>query len=210
MVLGNEFSEGRMQPDEGDDIFVLVVDETYGCDEETYISDSENYRRQLERDFRVTFVPANIGAGADIPSFLTVIATASVPVWVVVLGAFFLGKPINENLTAWREIAAKLRRFFSRPVVLSRNGAAVIAVDAVLEQMGGLPKSIHLVSYRAHYAGFDDKLVSLPKANEIEASPPVLNLGHIQHVFDIEVDGENFRVGVSGKNVELVKVERAA
>ncbi len=85
-----------MQPEEGDDIFILVVDETYGGDEETYISDSENYRRQLERDFRVSFVPANIGAGADIPSFLTVIATTSVPVWVVVLSAFFLGSgPID-------------------------------------------------------------------------------------------------------------------
>ena len=87
-----------MQPDEGDDIFVLVVDETYGRDEETYISDSENYRRQLERDFRVLFVHANIGAGADIPSFLTVIATASVPVWVVVLSAFFLGSKPNHGI----------------------------------------------------------------------------------------------------------------
>ncbi|MGO8245782.1 hypothetical protein [Rhizobium johnstonii] len=199
-----------MQPEEGDDIFILVVDETYGGDEDTYISDSENYRKQLERDFQVSFVPANIGAGADIPSFLTVMATAPVPVWVVVLSIFFLGRPINENLSAWGEIAAKLRRFFSRPVVLSRNGAAVLAVEAVLEEMDGLPKSIRLISYRAHYAGFDDKLAYLPNSMEIDSSPPVLNLGHTQHVFEIEVDGTSFRAGVSGKHVELVRIERAA
>lgn len=80
-----------MQAEEGDDIFVLIVDETYGGDEETYISDSDNYRRQLERDFQVSFAPANIGAGADIPSFLTIIATAPVPVWAIVLSLFFWG-----------------------------------------------------------------------------------------------------------------------
>jgi hypothetical protein len=200
-----------MQPNEGDnEIFVLVVDETYGGDEETYITDSENYRKQLEQDFHVSFVPANIGAGADIPSFLTVIATAAIPVWVVVLSAFFLGKPVNENLSAWREIASKLHRFFSRPVVLSRNGAAVLAVEAVLDEMDGLPKSIHLLSYRAHYAGFGDKLVSLPTSDEIGASPPVLNLGHLQHVFEIDADGTRFRVGVSGKDLELARIERSA
>jgi len=158
----------------------------------------------------VSFAQANIGAGADIPSFLTIIATAPVPIWLVILSVFFMGRPINENLSAWGEIAAKLRRFFSRPVVLSRNGAASLAVEAVLEEMGGIPKSIRLISYRAHYAGSDDKLVSLPDSTQIEASPPVLNLGHAQHVFEIEADGTCFRVGVSGKNVELVRIERAA
>ncbi|PVE54012.1 hypothetical protein [Rhizobium rhizogenes] len=198
-----------MQDDEGDDIFILIVDETYGGDEETYICDSDNYRRQLEQDFQVSFAPANIGAGADIPAFVTIIATAPVPVWAIVLSLFFLGKPINENLAAWGEIAAALRRFFSRPVVLSRHGAATLAVEAVVEEIGGLPKLIRLLSYRAHYAGFDDKLSSLPNSREIEASPPVLNLGHTQHVFEIEVDGIGFRVGVSGKNVEVVRIERA-
>lgn len=197
-----------MQAEEGDDIFVLIVDETYGGDEETYISDSDNYRRQLERDFQVSFAPANIGAGADIPSFLTIIATAPVPVWAIVLSLFFLGKPINENLSAWGEMAAALRRFFSRPVVLSRHGAAALAVEAILEEIGGMPKSIRLLSYRAHYAGYDDKLGSLPNSQEIDASPPVLNLGHTQHVFEIEVDGISFRVGVSGKNVEVVRMDR--
>lgn len=198
-----------MQAEEGEDIFILIIDETYGGDEETYFKESENYRKQLERDFQAPFVPANIGAGADIPSFLTIIATVPVPVWALVLSVFFLGKPINENLSAWGEIAAKLRYFFSRPVILSRNGAATLAVETVLEEIGGLPKSIRLISYRAHYADFDQKLASLPNSQEIEAAPPVLNLGHTQHVFEIEVDGSSFRVGVSGKNVDLVRIERA-
>lgn len=209
MFLGKDLLEERMQAEKGHDIFILIVDETYGGDEETYISESDKYRRQLERDFQVSFAPANIGAGADIPSFLTIIATAPVPVWAIVLSLFFLGKPINENLSAWGEIAAGIRRFFSRPVVLSRHGAAALAVEAVMEEIGGLPKLIRLLSYRAHYAGFDDELASLPNSREIDASPPVLNLGHTQHVFDIEVDGVSFRVGVRGKNVEMVRIERA-
>ncbi len=189
-----------MQPDEGEgEIFLLVIDETYGRDEETYEADSENYRQGLEREFNAQFAPANVGAGADIPAFLTIIATTSVPLWAVVLSAFFFGKPINENLDAWKEIGAKIRRFFDRPVVLSRHGAAVLAVEAVFDKMGGTPKTVRLLSYRPHYAAYDNDLELLPISLDIEPAPPVLNLGHILHVFEIEADGVAFRVAVDGK-----------
>jgi len=125
------------QPDEVvSQIFILVVDETYGGDEENWEVNSERYRQDLEREFECEFAEANIGPGADIPAFLTIIATTTVPLWTVLLGTFFLGKPINENLSAWAEIGRKVKSFFGRPVVLARNGAAAIAVEAVCEEMG--------------------------------------------------------------------------
>jgi hypothetical protein len=147
------------QPDEASSqIFILIVDETYGGEEETWEEDSERYRQDLERDFKCEFAEANIGPGADIPAFLTIIATTTVPLWTVLLGAFFLGKPINENLSAWAEISRKVRSFFGKPVVLARNGAAAIAVEAVCEEMGGLPKTIRLLSYRAGHIGDSESI----------------------------------------------------
>jgi hypothetical protein len=196
-----------MQPDEScDEIYVLVIDETYGGDEETYLAESESYRKGLEREFQVLFVPANVGAGADIPAFLTVIATTSIPLWAVLLGAFFVGKPIKENLEAWIEMGATVRRFFRRPVVFSRHGAAVLAIEAVFDEIGGMPKTVRLVSYRQQHIGYQDKLASLPKSTDIGSTPPILNLGHVQHVFEIDADEVSFRVGVSGKKIDILRI----
>jgi hypothetical protein len=128
--------------------------------------------------------------------------------WTVVLGAFFLGKPINDNLDA--EIGAKIRRFFSRPVILSRHGAAVIAVEAVFDEIGGMPKAVRLLSYRRHHAAYDEDLKLLPTSHDIEPSPPVLNLGHMLHVFEIEADGVAFRVAVDGKLTRVIPLWEAS
>jgi hypothetical protein len=188
------------------EIFLLIVDETYGRNEQTYKVESERYRKTLEREFDAQFSFANVGAGADIPAFLTIIATTSVPLWTVLLGAFFFGKPLNENLDAWKEVGAKIRRFFNRPVILSRNGAAVLAIEAVFVEMGGIPKTLRLLSYRTHHSAFDEELKSLPISNEIDLTPPVLNLGHTLHVYEIEADGVTLRIAVDGKVVRTTQL----
>lgn len=193
-----------MQPNEAEgEIFVLVVDETYGGNEETYEEDSESYRQGLESEFNAQFAPTNVGAGADIPAFLTIIATTSVPLWVLVLSMFFLGKPVKENLDAWKEIGAGIQRFFDRPIILSRHGAAVLAVEAVFDKMGGTPKAVRLLSYRPHHA-YEDDWKSLATSRDTEPAPPVLNLGHVLHVFEIEADGVAFRVAVDGKVAQAI------
>lgn len=195
------------QPDEeSSQIFILIVDETYGGDEETWEGDSERFRRGLECEFECKFEEANIGPGADIPAFLTTIATTTVPLWTVLLGTFFLGKPINENLTAWSEIGRKVRSFFGRQVVLARNGAAAIAVEAIFEEMGGLPKTVRLLSYRTGHIGDSDGIGDILRSDEIQGNVPTLNLGHVRHIFEIEADGVLHRVTVDGKRARVLRL----
>ena len=195
------------QPEEvSSQIFILIVDETYGGDEETWEEDSERYRQDLEREFDCEFAEANIGPGADIPAFLTIIATTTVPLWTVLLGTFFLGKTIDENLSAWAEIGRKVRSFFGRPIVLARNGAAAIAVEAVCEEMGGLPKTVRLLSYRAGHIGDVEGIGEIPRSDEIRENVPTLNLGYVRHIFEIEADGVLHRVIVDGKETEVLKL----
>lgn len=156
-----------MQPTENiDQILVVVLDETYPpTDEDAWEEESEAYRRGLERQFGIRFQEANVGPGADIPAFLAILATTSVPLWSV--AAFFLGKSINENLTAWQEIGRRIRSFFSRPVILGRHGASVLAVESVFDEMGGIPKSIQLFGYRPAHIGESEDLTQLSAGNEI-------------------------------------------
>lgn len=196
-----------MQPNEvGEAIFVLVIDETYGINEERYETESEIYRLKLEAEFGAGFQQANVGPGFDIPAFLTVLDTVEIPLWSVIAGSFFLGKPINENLQAWKQIYDRLIRFFDKPVVLSRNGAAVIAVQSVFEEMGGLPKALRLRSYKVGFVNESDQLETLKSTEEISPSPPTLNLGQVGHLFEIEADGTVFRVSVRGKETEIIQI----
>jgi hypothetical protein len=194
-----------MQPTEQDDeIFVLVADETYDSGD-TWAQDSERYRLDLEKEFGVTFTEANIGPGADMPAFLTVLATTTIPLWSVVLGAFFLGKPINENLGAWHAIGKRLHQFFKRPVYLSRNGAAVIAVETVFENIGGMPKTLQLCSYRISHLD-EREFKQAGPSQEIVATPETLYLGFIWHIFEIEADGILFRVRVDGRTTKIIRL----
>ena len=124
----------------------------------------------------------------------------------MLLGTFFLGKPINENLAAWSEIGSKVRSFFGRQVILARNGAAAIAVEAVCEEMGGLPKTVRLLSYRAGHIGDGESIGDIPRSDSIQENVPTLNLGYVCHIFEIEADGVLHRVTVDGKKTEVLKL----
>jgi hypothetical protein len=196
-----------MQPTESvGEIFILVVDETYDSGEETSIEDSDKYRKELEDEYGVRFSEADIGPGADIPAFLTVLSTTTIPLWTVILGIFFLGKPINENLDGWTEIGRKIRSFFGKPVVLARHGAAVIAVEAVLDEIGGVPKTIRLLSYRPGHIADPEDLARIQRSNEIHDNVPTITLGYVRHIFEIEADGQFYRVGVDGKVVNILRL----
>ncbi|NIA68442.1 hypothetical protein HBA54_07535 [Pelagibius litoralis] len=197
-----------MQPAEKDgQLFVIIQDITYDSGEGDEEEESEKYRVSLEKEFNVTFENVNIGPSVDIPAFLTTIATTMVPLWSVILGAFFLGKPIKENLDAWCEIGHRVREFFAHPVVLSKRGASVIAVEAILEEMDRAPKSIQLLSYRSILYGDKAKLRSLETSSEISETPETLLLGFVLHVFEIEADGQKYRVGVNGQDTDIIEIE---
>lgn len=190
-------------------ILIAVVDETYGVsDDDTWHSERENYRLGLEAEFGMAFEEANIGPGADLPAFVTfLVGTATVPVWTLLAAAFFAGKPINENISAWRVIGQKLRTFFRRPVYLNRDGAVVIAVEAIINELGRLPTSIRLVSYRINHAAEPNDLAELDRGTEIEEAPMTLFLGFIRHIFEIEADGALFRVSIEGKDAQLLRLD---
>ena len=196
-----------MQPDEqAGQIFVLIIDETYGSGDEAHAEASERLRCSLEAEFGTEFQEANVGPGADLPAFLTIVSTANVPLWALLLGAFFMGRSINENLDAWSEIARKIKPFFGRRVILARNGAAALAVEAVLEELGGLPKAIRLVGYRPCDIGDKRNLQVSDGNEEIRENPQTLFLGQVLHEFEIEADGLRFRVTVDGKSCSVTRL----
>jgi hypothetical protein len=114
------------------------------------------------------------------------------------MAVFFSGKPILDNTEAWRTIHRKIKPFFRRTVVLNRNGAAVLAMEAVFKDMGGIPKKVMLHGYKPDYRHDDADLV-VP--TEIEDTMPTLNLSMVKHVFHIEADGTSFVVAVDGTKV---------
>ena len=196
-----------MQPEEGpNEIFVIVDDETYPPrDEENWEQESEEFRISLEKRFGVGFQEVNIGPGADIPAFLTIIATTEIPLWSALIAAFFFGRSINENLEAWRDIASKLRNFFTNKTTLARHGAGVVAIEAVFDEMDGLPKTIKLLSYRAGFIRDSDDLTSVSPSTKIAENVPTLNLGYVRHIFEIEADGQKFRVSVDGSQTKVLR-----
>jgi hypothetical protein len=197
-----------MQPEEGpQEIFIIVDDETYPPqDEEHWEKESEAFRVALEKRFGARFQEVNIGPGADIPAFLTVVATTEVPLWSTLIAAFFFGKSINENLEAWRDIASKIRSLFTTRTTLNRNGAGVLAVEAVFEEMQGIPRTLKQLSYRTGLVLDSDDFEEMPEAREIEQSPPTINLGLVRHIFEIEADGQKFRVSVDRAKTRILRL----
>ena len=195
------------QPTEQDDqIQIAIIDETYGIveDEVEWQIAREEFRRTLEAEHGLRFEDGNIGPSADLPAFITFLSgTASVPLWTMGAALFFLGKPIQENLAAWRDMASKLRRFLNRPAALNRHGAAIIAVEAVFDAMGGTPREVRLLSYGTRHMGDDDDAVD----TDIAGATPTLFLGFIRHVFRIEADTVTFVVEVDGRTATAKRLD---
>jgi hypothetical protein len=104
-------------------------------------------------------------------------------------------------------MAAKVRSFFKRRAVfVSRQGAALLAVEAVFDDMDGLPKRLMLLSYRVEHVLNESELETLDRSQTISAPPSTISLGHFQHVFELEADGVEFRVGVAGKSVKVLRL----
>lgn len=199
----------NMQAFEHDgNILIAIVDETYGkSDESDWEHDRNQFRLSLEQEFGQRFEDGNIGPGADFPVFITLFqTTVSVPLWQVVAAAFFLGKPLKDNFEAWRAIGTRIRAYFKRPTFLNRQGAAVVAVEAVFDAMGGLPRTLQLGSYRTTHISEPEDLGGMERGADIADAPTTLYLGFIRHVFEIEADGVLFRVVVDGTEAKRLRL----
>jgi hypothetical protein len=179
-------------------IRVYVIDSTYDQgDEDSYPDRSEAFRRGLEAEFQKEFGETNVGAGADVPAFVTeYLAPVGLALYV-----FFKGKDIQENLDAWAVMFAKLKRLFYRTSVLDRQAAAIVAVAAIVSEIGRRPKRLKLVGYRPEFL-FDADDVE--PTSGVADDPDALSLGGLKHVFEILADGSTYRVVVNGNRATSV------
>lgn len=188
-----------------DKILIAIVDETYGrSDEEDWQSARERFRLSLEDEYGLRFEDGNVGPGADLPVFLTLLESRTlVPTWTLIVSAFFLGKPICDNVEAWSKIGRKLRAFLKRPAFLNRQGTSILAVEAISEAIGKIPSTLQLISYRTTHISDPVDSAATEISTGIADPLPTLYLGFIRHIFEIEADGEIFRVSVDGTKTEL-------
>lgn len=215
MSPNDSLPSSRQREEQSDEILIFVIDESYDRIDEyinwdDYVDEwgatdaaSKIFLSRIKSEFDAEFDEANIGPGADLPAFVTAIASHAVPLIPWLMAVFFTGKPIVDNIEAWRTILSKIRPFFRRTVVLNRNGAAVLAMDAVFEEMGGIPKRVVLHGYKPDHR-YDDAELVVP--TEIEDPMPTLNLSMVKHVFHIEADRVIFVVVVDGTKVTAKRV----
>jgi hypothetical protein len=189
-------------------VLVAIVDETYGKSQDAdWERDREKFRLRLEHEFALPFEDGNIGPGADFPVFITLLQTkVSVPLWQVVAAAFFLGKPLKDNFDAWRDIGRKIQSFLQHSVFLNRQGAAALAVEAVIDELGSNPEFLQLQSYRTAQILEPGDLASMERQTQIAEALPTLHLGFIRHIFEIQADGAMFRVSVDGTTTETLRI----
>lgn len=185
----------------GESFLIAIQDGSYGVSDEEWPTASAAFRRGLEAEFGVSFEEGNVGPSADLPAFITLLQTSTVPLWQLAVAAFLLGKPIKDNWEAWRDMARAVRAFFSRPTFLNRQSAIPIAVEAVMVTADEPPKSIRLLGYEVGQV-----MEPVDAASVIEGvsnGPDTIYLGFVRHVFEIEADGERFRVEIEGTTINV-------
>ena len=143
-----------------EEILVCIVDDSYGkpsdLDEEQQY---EWYKAQLEKEFSQKFEEVDVAPGYSLPAFATIVQIAT-EYWPVLVATFFLAKPVSENLEAWRNAANSIKKYFSRPdVVLGRNPAAALAVEAVLTTWGPFPRRSSAFSIFGETAGSKKEII---------------------------------------------------
>jgi hypothetical protein len=183
-------------------IGIFIVDAAYTeADDSEYPEKSRQFRERLEADFRLRFNATNIGPGFDIPAYVTWFSLTPWPYVAAGLFLFFQGKRLNENIDAWMAIYSKLKSFFARKPTFQRDGAAILAVNAITSYFGRAPQSIQLLGYLWLPLG-DERDAPLP-LEQISEAPPEVHLGLAVHFFMIEADDQKFRIRVTDHNVQL-------
>ncbi|MGO9135193.1 MAG: hypothetical protein ACLP8A_14270 [Methylovirgula sp.] len=128
-------------------IYISSQERLAPLDDEEYLCASQKFQKQLEDEFGLPFVDTDIGTGAAEGAFFAKLIVDHWP-YAVLLGAFFQGKSINENIDAWIELGKKLTGFLKWQPIFDRAGSAVLAVQEIISRVGHLPKSMRLVGYK--------------------------------------------------------------
>lgn len=119
---------------------------------------------------------------------------------------FFSGKPLTDNVEAWRDIYRHLSRYFARLLFLNRNGAAVIAIEALLQKLGETPDEIRLLEYTNGWLASkeEDEEQNLEVA---DPPAPEISLSNVEHFFRIEADGRMYVIRVVGIKAEFDEID---
>lgn len=184
---------------------LYIVDATYGCsDDIEYPERSTAFLRGLTAEFEQSFDEENIGPGADIPAFFTILPFDVWPFLGAAMYAFFKGKEIEPNIDAWKALAKRIMGFLHRKPIVDRQGASALAVAAVTEAHQQVPRTIRLISYRAVMDYDLEGHAALPQHTGIDGDTAPLSVGRVaRHDFEIEVDGKRFKVQVTGIEAEI-------
>lgn len=188
-----------------EEILVCIVDDSYGQPSE--LGEEQQYelfKAQIEKEFSQAFEEVDVAPGYSIPAFATIVQVLS-DFWPLLVATFFLAKPVSENLEVWGIVAQRIRKYFSRPdVVLGRNAAAALAVEAIFEDMGGVPRTLVCSQYFWRDRRFEKEDFS--NGHVIQEGPRTEYLSMAIHIFRVRADGIEFEVRVDGKTVHTKRV----
>ena len=162
------------------------------------------FRRELEDEYGGHFEITSIGTGAAFPAY--VLELVSDP-YKLAATLFFAGQAIKSGFEGWSWVYARLSTFFHRSPTFDREGAAFLVYQAIVDRMGGVPKSFELKGFviqnRLAYPD-PSKLPPDPGPLEtIEPPPERVQRAHI-YIFDAIADGREFRVQVDGHKVNFL------
>ena len=193
------------QPTEAENnIIICFTHSSHAPDE---IWDEEQYsiavREALIAEFHVEVEEVDIHPGASLSAYATFISENIVPLLPWLIAAFFSAKPIRDNLSVWLDVARRIRQFMSQPIELSRNGAAVLAVEAVFEDLGGIPRSVQLLKHSVKFRGDSEDDEAHDDAHSLEVAQRTEYISTTAHRFEVLADGVTFFVDIEGTKVEL-------
>jgi hypothetical protein len=191
--------EGAAMADDAVEIYIRDIAHGTGEDDPEFI-------RELETEYGLRFEGTSTGDGAANAAYFATLALDVWPYITLALGAFFLGKPISDNLEAWPKVVEKIGSFFKRNPTLNRAGAAILALDKIASVLGHMPHSIQLIGYRRmtlydKWEGKEDPgyLTTIEGARRVTETSI--------YVFQIDADGRHFRAFVEGHDVRLLETK---
>lgn len=148
-------------------------------------------KAELEREFGLPGEEASIGTGAEGPGlvFLVDIAPLVAQYGLMSWGALTLGKDVTETIAFYLDLAKKLAKYVKgHHTYLERDAAYALALEAVVKQVGGVPKKLVLEGYMTGDpagGGWDHQV----PVTEIGPSPPHLG-AFLPHHFQFKIDGK--------------------
>ncbi len=172
------------------------------------------FKKQLESEFAAPFRFVSVGRGAAAAGWVAELVSFAenygAYVVGVVIAGFFAGERIEKNLDAWPRLYQRLKSTFHRRPIFDREGAAVLIMNEITQQLGDQPTSIQC-------RGFEviDRVAS---GNPLEIPEPMpLNvIGPRQsdrvsfrdvYYFDVEANGRRFLGRVDGNEVVVKEVD---